>query len=464
MKYNPPMPNRSLKIVRILIIAIPVLCLLAIGVYNLPPVHAALAWRVEDLQARIKYAINPPEQAVFVPQEISQPAATPTPPPPMLETMVAATLAALTPTATQTPIATTPPVMAGPTSTPLPSATPTPTLTPLPSAVALPGVKYEDQHNRWNYCGPSNLSMALTFWGWQGNRDNVGQVIKPSDDDKNVMPYEMVNFVESQGYRAQMRYGGTIDLLKKLVAAGYPVVAEKGYYEYDYAGKWGWFGHYQFVTGYDDAKRVLIVQDTYIPEGENHEFPYEDFITGWRSFNYVFLVVYPPDREAEVLALLGEWADPTWASQQALELALAESTTLTGVDQYFAWFNRGTSHVNLLQYGEAAAAYDNAFALYANLPAGGDQPRPYRMMWYQTGPYWAYFYSGRYQDTITLASNTLNYTISKPVLEESLYWRALAKAALGDVDGAIEDYRASLEVHPGFAPSVEQLSLLGVEP
>ncbi len=49
--------------------------------------------------------------------------------------------------------------------------------------------------------------------------------------------------------------------------------------------------------------------------------------------------------------------------------------------------------------------------------------RPYRMMWYQTGPYKAYYYSNRFADVINLADTTLNETISEPVLEESLYWR-----------------------------------------
>ncbi len=35
--------------------------------YQIPPINERLAWRVEGLQARLRYAINPPEQAVFQP-------------------------------------------------------------------------------------------------------------------------------------------------------------------------------------------------------------------------------------------------------------------------------------------------------------------------------------------------------------------------------------------------------------
>jgi hypothetical protein len=412
--------------------------------YQLPPIHSRLSWRVDELRTRIKYAIDPPDEAVFIPGGGTPPGVR---------------------TYTQTPAPSPTATLSGPTETPQPSPTPTISPTPVPEQVRLDGVKYEDQHGRWNYCGPANLSMALTFWGWDGNRDVVGQAIKPNDKDKNIMPYEMQDFVRNNapGLDALVRLGGDIDLLKRMVAGGFPVVAEKGYYEYDYTGKLGWLGHYQFVTGYDDSKRVLIVQDTYIKNGKNHEFSYGDFIEGWRSFDYVFLVVYPQERADEVYALMGPYADQDWAARHALEVAKEEAQALNGIDQFFAWFNVGTSHVNLQEYGDATYAFDYAFStLYPNLPE--DKMRPYRMMWYQTWPYRAYYYTGRYQDVINLANTTLNDTISEPVLEESFYWRGLAKEALGDSQGAIEDYRQSVRLNLNFGPGWEQLNRLGVGP
>jgi tetratricopeptide (TPR) repeat protein len=417
----------------------------AIGLaLNLPFLQEHLGWRISDLRARIKYALSPPEEAVFTPN-------------PTIAAAVQGTVGAFTPTASVTPVPT-----RGATATPAPSATPTITPTPLPSSVSLEGVRYEDQHGRWNYCGPANFSMALNFWGWQGNRDVLGAELKPMDVDKNVMPYEFRDYIQEEvpGIGALLRFGGDIDLLKKLVAAGYPVVAEKGYFTTDAQGKYSWLGHYQFVTGYDDAEGTLIVQDTYIKDGENHHFPYEDFTAGWRAFNYLFVVVYPQDQEAQVLDLLGPWADTDWATSHALEVSQTETQELSGNDLFFAWFNVGTSHVNLRQYVDAAYAYDYAFTLYADLPA--EPPRPYRMLWYQSWPYWAYYYSARYQDVINLANTTLQDTISEPVLEESLYWRAMARYAIGEIGNAVEDFRASLKVHPDFPPTVYQMEQLGI--
>jgi tetratricopeptide (TPR) repeat protein len=160
------------------------------------------------------------------------------------------------------------------------------------------------------------------------------------------------------------------------------------------------------------------------------------------------------------MTLLGQRWDEAVSAQIAAEKASQEIYSLSGSAQFFAWFNRGSSLVLLQDYGGAAAAYDEAFAVYPSIP---ESERPWRMMWYQTGPYFAYFYSGRYYDVLDLATRTLN-NMSKPTLEESFYWRGMAKAALGDTAGAIEDFRASLKWHPNFAPSLYQLQLLGAEP
>lgn len=440
-------------------IAIPTCLLLAAFAYSLPPVHDKLAWRIDDLRSRIQYAINPPDEAVFIPQGQVNP--TPTLPTP-------------SPSPTLLPPSPTSP---GPSSTPASTSTPAPSSTPLPEVVTLDGVVYVDQHGRWNYCGPANLTMALKFWGWPGDRDDVAEIVKPgilSDPsldfiqrgkaDKNVLPSELANFVaEHTDLNVVVRSGGDIELIKRLIAAGFPVLIEKGYYEADYTGKIAWMGHYLFVTGYSDAAGNFIVQDAYLKPGKDMKSDYPTFIEGWRSFNYLFMVVYPPEREAEVYALLGPWADPVWANQHALDIANEEKDTLTGNDQFFAWFNKGSSHVNLTQYSDAAAAYDQAFQIYSTL-GSDDAQRPYRMLWYQTGPYKAYYYSGRYQDTINLADTTLYDTIAEPTLEESLYWRGMARWALGLSEEAIADLRETVRLNPYFAPGLDMLAQIGVSP
>ncbi len=420
---------------------------LAILVYNIPWVNTRLSWRFDNLRASIMHFFRPPGVAVFNP--IGE----------------GSSVAQSTPLSTST------------SSPDQPTGTPAPTNEPLPSSVILDGITFVSEQGRWNYCGPSNLTMALNYWGWGGNRDDVGKVVKPGENnpnmdfiergrtDKNVMPYELLDFVnENTEFRALSRIGGNLQVIKRLIANGFPVIIEKGYYEADYRGIVDWLGHYMFVTGYDDPRQTFIVQDAWDKNhpGENIDSPYPVFLEGWRSFNYLFIVVYPPDRENDVLKLLGSWADDKWANRHALEIATQEAQELTGIDQYFAWFNQGSSHVALYEYVDAANAYDYAFQLY-NALDDTTHNRPYRMTWYQTQPYWAYYYSGRYPDVINLANQTLN-DWSGDTLEESIYWRGMARLAIGERDNAIADFRQAVYLNPNFGPGLAELKKLGLTP
>jgi hypothetical protein len=339
-----------------------------------------------------------------------------------------------------------------------PTASPSPTATrpPLPASIELAGVRHEYQ--QWNNCGPATLAMGLSFWDWEGDQRPIAEFTKPNPRDKNVMPYELAEFVNTQTeLRALTRDGGDLELLKSLIAAGFPVILEKGFEGYGFEG---WMGHYALVTGFDDARQRVNTQDSYI--GDDFPFPYDDLINYWRNFNYTYVVIYPPEREAELLSLLGSAADEGAAIRTAAARSSEEIFQLAGRDQLFAWFNRGTSLVALQDYAGAAAAYDEAFRLDAELLGTDPDLRPYRIMWYQTGPYKAYYYSGRYNEVINLATHTLA-NMSEPVLEESYYWRGLAREAVGDVPGAIEDLRAALNMHPGFEPALSQLRRLGVD-
>lgn len=418
-----------------LIIVLPSLFVMGILFYNLPPVKSRLAWRVDELRAQIKYALAPPEQAIFVPQQQEE-----TDPLPLPQVYTATSMPSPTPLPLDQ-LATPPP-------TPLPAVTPT----LLPGKIQLSGMRHEYQG--WNNCGPATLSMALSFWGWQGDQYDIAPITKPNSRDKNVMPYELADYVEAEtSLKVISRVGGEIDLLKRFLAAGLPVIVEKGFEGPDFDG---WMGHYVLVTGYDDLEQAFTLQDSYY--GPDQIMGYADLDRFWRAFNFTYLVVYPPERNEAVMELLGPLADKNLNDLHAAQKASDEITSLTGRDQYFAWFNRGTNLVVLQDYAGAAAAYDQAFALYPPIP---EQERPWRMMWYQTGPYWAYFYSGRYQDVIDLATATLD-NMSEPILEESYYWRALARESIGDIAGAIEDLRASLKYHPGFEPSLTQLQRLGI--
>lgn len=346
---------------------------------------------------------------------------------------------------------------------PFQSTTPTQATTPIPAAFMISGGKYFSQHNRWNYCGPANLAMLLSYLSWSGTADDTARVLKPFPKDKNVMPYEMLDFIQFSGLDGIARVGGDLEVLKRLIANGYPVLVEKGPHFRDIQGNITWMGHYQVLNGYDDLNQVFTAQDSYIKA--DYPQPYVKLIEEWRSFNYTYLVAFNPEKRNEVLNLLGADADAANNYQRALRKAGEETLNLRGVDQFFAFYNYGSNLVSLRDYAGAAKAYDTAFALYDSLPEDMSI-RPYRILWYQTGPYFAYFYSGRYTDVIEKATHNSIEMVRDdvPALEESYYWRGMAEIKIGENQAAIDDFYTCLKYHSGFDVCVKALNDQGIYP
>ena len=412
-----------------------VLGLLGLGAMQIPAVEV----RVQNLYSDIYYRLNPPSENVFDPSQQGT-----------LDASVLASLTAMAPT--QAPVLEQTPTPEGdpaqPDITPEPTATPY----PVPAAFELDGMGLEYQS--MNNCGPANLSMYVTFWGWPSTQDVTKAGLRTHEDDRNVMLSEMRDYVfEKTNLSALIRYGGTIDIVKRLVSGGFPILLERGHTD----PKNGWMGHYSIVTAYDDANQTVRIPDTLLGV---MNLSYSDLMLDWAHFDGIYLVVYPPEREAEVLALLGPDADPAVNLQNTLDQVTARIPQVSGRELFFAWYSRGSVLVEMQNYIEAAQAYDQAFGVYAQL---SPDERPWRITWYQVGAYPAYYYTGRYQDCLNLAMQTLSNKRS-PELPETWYWAGRAAAALKMTDDAISDYRKALEYHPGWDLPLEGLAELGVQP
>jgi tetratricopeptide (TPR) repeat protein len=303
-----------------------------------------------------------------------------------------------------------------------------------------------------NMSGPANLHLLLRYWG--ENRDPE-PYLQPNSRDETVMFYEMVDYIENRtGLAATLRMGGDIDTLKALLRSGIPVMVQIGY---DNPEPDGWAGHYTIVNGYEERAGSLILVATFPEDGTDTPIAYDEFQRNWRAFNYSYMLVYPTEKAAEVTTILGKQADEVQNYHWAAEKADAEAALLTsGRDLFFAWYNRGTSLTYLEDYVGAKKAFEKAFSIYETLPF---EERPWRMLWYQTRPYWAFFYTGSFQKVIEMATSTLE-SVGEPLLEESFYWRALAKEALGDLEGAISDLSEAIRLNPNFIAGKYQLRRL----
>lgn len=444
-----PSSKRGKKTVKVLLIGFGILLafvLVAIALYQIPAIKKKFYPYVTTYRARLVYALKPPSKSVFEPSVNST-----------MDLAVAQTLTAMRPTSTSMPT---------PSATPLtqpqetsisvePGATPLPT--PIPEVVKLEGIVQEYQ--RFNACGPANLALAMRYWGWVGEQTDIEGIIKPRLEDLNVFPEELIYFVKTQTQMdALMRYGGDIDLLKKLVAAGYPVMVERGYINRDKKNEGGWMGHYGVVDAYDDARGEVHIPDTF---NGYIWLSYDRLQSDWDEFGGTYILVFPAEDKDKVMGLLGDHADADFNLDYTLDKFRTRLQTAERHEQYFIWHTIGELLVLKKEYVEAAKAFDEAFAVYRWLPL---DDRPWRMLWYQIGPFEAYYHIGRYDDVISLAYKTVTDTASAPGFPEIFLWSARAQIKKGNIGTATFELKRALEYHPGWEPALAELKALGVEP
>ena len=399
------------------------LLVLAALLTQIPAINSRIAWRYEVAKTYVKNVINPVGD---VPTAVPNPTGTIVPPSPTAASR-------LTPAATEL-------VML-----------PTATSPPLPAQALLNSPPYEKQTP--NNCGPAALSMMLHMFGWNGSQKDISDVIKPVNGDRNVNPEEMTYWVRNYAgwLRSEYRVGGELETLKRLIAAGYPVIVEattslnpddSGWPDDDL-----WAAHYLLITGYDEPAQTFVAQDTY--RGPDRKISYEQLDSDWKPFNYVYMVVYLPEQEDQIKSLLNTDWNLDQNRQKALDVA--QAAIATDPSDAFAWFNLGSNLVYFERYDEANAAYDTARELGL----------PQRMFRYQFGPFIANFQTNRTDDLLTLTEYAIQRT---EMSEEAWLWHGWALYRKGDLPGAIADWRKALSIRPGYEDALYALSFAGASP
>ena len=314
-----------------------------------------------------------------------------------------------------------------------------------PAAVSLSGFTHIMQS--WNNCGPANLGMALSYFGSASGQIVIADRVKPGREDKNVNPREMVAYVnERTDLKAITRMGGNLEVLRQLVAAEMAVIVETGFFPEGY----DWLGHYQTLSGYNDVVQEFYVMDSFLGAGEGGAGmteSYRQLDGNWKPFNRTFIVVYRPEQEVQLRSLLGELATPAGAAEAALKTARDE--VRADREDAFAWFNMGSSLTRLGHHEEAAAAFDQARRVGT---------LPWRMTWYQFGPFEAYFGAGRLDDVLALVR--VNMSNGARFVEETWFWQGRVMQARGDLQGARNSFNQALQLNRYYEAAREALAEL----
>ncbi len=279
--------------------------------------------------------------------------------------------------------------------------------------------------------------------------------LKPNEEDRNVGPDEMAAYVNDQTeLGALFRTNGSAETLRAFIANGIPVIIELGI-EPPGEFRWlGWYGHYLLPVAYDDVQQQFWVYDSWFGTSEEplqnadpdgRVLTYEELESLWPQFNRNYVVLFSPEQADQVARIIGDDMDDTQMWQN--NLAKAQSDATADPENAFFWFNLGTVHTALGDFDSAALAYDKARSIGL----------PWRMLWYQFGPYEAYYQVGRYDDVILLADRTLE---ERPLFEESFYYRGLAYMATGDDRAAAADWEQAVSLNPNYRPPADALATL----
>ncbi|MGH2450832.1 MAG: C39 family peptidase, partial [Candidatus Limnocylindria bacterium] len=244
---------------------------------------------------------------------------------------------------------------------PAPAAEPAAAPAPAPPGVevkpALPRAELAVGHvgQSLNNCGPASVVMVLTTFGLQVSQEDARLALRGPDWRRGMGPTGVGPWVEEQfGLRAVWRLNGTPELMKTLVTNGFAPMVTQWLYDPTVAR----ISHWRVVRGYDDARGLFYTQDPF--RGPNVALSYDWFDDNWMPFSFRYLVVYAPEDEALVRAILGdEWYQTENRSafyERTKALAEARPSSAT-------WLAHGEAAYRFGLFAEAVAAFEQGIAL-----------------------------------------------------------------------------------------------------
>ncbi len=182
-----------------------------------------------------------------------------------------------------------------------------------------------------NNCGPSSISEVLAYWHVYRTQSQVAAVMRADDSAFGMSPVDLPAYARSLGLRALVGYGGSEQLVKLLIANGFPVIASQ------YVSSWDQIRHYRPIISYSNAARTFVSDDPYL--GADHVISYAEFNTIWAESHNRFLVVYPVVMQARLSAVLraGGWsATATYSAAIRWEEARLKSPQTNGPGSWSA--------------------------------------------------------------------------------------------------------------------------------
>lgn len=246
-------------------------------------------------------------------------------------------------------------VASGPEATLVQKAAAPPAVVPKPT---LPAADLGAATHVWqtlNNCGPASVVMALSTLGIDADQETARLALRGPDVRRGMSPVPVDPWVrELYGLRAIWRNDGTNALIKSLISNGFaPMVTQ--WMEDPSISR---IAHWRTVVGYDDSRGVFFSNDPM--RGRYVPLAYDWFDRNWQPFGYRYLVMYRPEDEGLLQAIVGsDWSE-RGMRQSYYERARREA--LERRDSA-SWLGYGEAAYQNGMFAEAAAAFERGLAL-----------------------------------------------------------------------------------------------------
>ncbi|MPY66530.1 peptidase C39 [Deinococcus sp. SDU3-2] len=270
--------------------------------------------------------------------------------------------------------------------------------------VTLKNILHEPQGR--DNCGPVTAMTVAGYYGTRITQAQAANALKDSASDPQVTSVELANYLGRFGLRSVIRYAGTPELLRDLLDRGFPVVVQQRLRPGSNVA------HFRTVYGYEGGR--FLTSDPL--RGARLWLTQAELMDLWHYYNGEYMVTYPPAKEGEVRAALGESFSA--AGNWQLLRRIGESNVKARPNDPYNWWGLGKANLRL---GNVKAAADN-FARAANLGV----PTLYYL--YRQEAFEAWSQSGDHDKTLKYTVQALKID---PQSKELLRFRNQARAALG---------------------------------
>ncbi|HEV8536084.1 MAG TPA: C39 family peptidase [Candidatus Limnocylindria bacterium] len=217
---------------------------------------------------------------------------------------------------------------------------------------------FEEMKHVWqslNNCGPAAVVMALSTLGVDVSQETARLPLRGTNVMSGMGPQRVNGWVsENFGLRSVWRNNGTNDLMRRLVANGFaPMVTQ--WMQDPWVSR---VAHWRTIRGYDDAAQTFYVNDSML--GRMVPLSYQWFQNNWQPFSYRYMVIYDPNHEALLKAIIGDdWNDMNMRRnfyERTKAEAVAHNTSA-------AWLAYGEAAYGYGKFQEAVAAFEHGIQL-----------------------------------------------------------------------------------------------------